>query len=77
MVRLGLDPEKVRREEERRKLAHLIEEAKWNMYAEKWELAEKHLEDANDRAVSLRDKKKIEEILALLVKCRNKEKAEL
>lgn len=65
------------KKEKRQQLDRQIEEAKWNMYAEKWDLAEKLLQRARDTAISLRDKAKIDEILALLVKCKNKEKVQV
>jgi hypothetical protein len=55
----------------------LIESARWNMYAERWDIAKDELEQARDLSVSLRDKYRIDEILALLVECDNREKPEI
>jgi hypothetical protein len=67
--------------EERRHRLHevksLIESAKWNMYAELWETAQNELEEARARAVFLRDKSIVDEILTLLAKCEDKEKPEI
>jgi vacuolar-type H+-ATPase subunit H len=71
------EKEAKRKKETRQAMERTIEEAKWNMYAEKWDLAEKQLQEARDEAVSLRDKGKIDEILELLVKCKNEQKVEL
>jgi vacuolar-type H+-ATPase subunit H len=71
------EKEAKRKKETRQAMERTIEEAKWNMYAEKWDLAEKQLQEARDEAVSLRDKSKIDEILELLVKCKNEQKVEL
>jgi hypothetical protein len=65
------------KKEPRQEIEKAIEEAKWNMYAEEWDLAETQLQSAKDRAVSLREKAKIDEILGLLIKCKNREKVEL
>ena len=54
-----------------------VRDAKWNMYAERWEKAKSELERANELAVFLRDKTKIDEILTLLKKCQSEEKVEL
>ena len=62
---------------QRQEIAYQLEEAKWNMYAEKWELAERYIQRARDIAISLRDKAKIDEALTLLQKCQNREKVEL
>lgn len=71
------EEEAKRKKATRQELDSLIEGAKWNMYAERWDLAEKQLVNAMDRAVSLRDKAKIDEILGLLKKCKDRQKAEL
>jgi len=71
------EKEAKRKKETRQAMERTIEEAKWNMYAEKWDLAEKQLQGARDKAVSLRDKDKIDEILELFVKCKNEQKVEL
>jgi len=67
----------IEREEKRRTKEGLIEEAKWNMYAERWDLAEGQLQGARDIAVYLRDKQEIGVILELLKKCESHEKVEL
>ena len=54
----------------------LVESARWNMYAELWKTAHDQLEEARIRAVSVRDKHVIDEILMLLAKCEDKEKPE-
>ena len=78
MSRLAEEEEKAREKKEpRQEMEKAIEEAKWNMYAEEWDLAETQLQSAKDRAVSLRDKDRIDEILGLLIKCKNREKVEL
>ena len=78
MSRLAEEEGKAREKKEpRQEMEKAIEEAKWNMYAEEWDLAETQLQSAKDRAVSLRDKDKIDEILGLLIKCKNREKVEL
>ncbi len=59
------------------KVKSLITSAKWNMYAELWKMAQNELEEARARAVSLRDRSIIDEILTLLAKCEDKEKPEL
>jgi hypothetical protein len=68
-------------EEGRRHRLHkaksLIESARWNMYAERWYIAKEELEEARDLSVSLREKYRIDEILALLVQCENREKPEI
>jgi hypothetical protein len=68
-------------EEGRRHRLHraksLIESARWNMYAERWDVAKDELEQARDLFISLRDKDRIDEILALLVGCDNREKPEI
>ena len=66
-----------KKKEQRQEMERTIEEAKWNMYAEKWDLAEKQLVRVRDTAVSLRDKSKIDEILGLLEKCSKLEKVKL
>jgi hypothetical protein len=55
----------------------LVESAKWNMYAELWKTAQNELEEARIRAVSVKDKHLIDEILTLLAKCEDKEKPEI
>ena len=76
--RLAEEEGKARKKNEpRQEMEKTIEEAKWNMYAEEWGLAENQLQSAKDRAVSLRDKDKIDEILGLLIKCKSREKVEL
>jgi hypothetical protein len=68
-------------EEGRRHRLHrvksLIESARWNMYAELWDIAKDELEEARSLSVSLRDKYRIDEILALLAECENREKPEI
>jgi hypothetical protein len=68
-------------EEGRRHRLHkaksLIESARWNMYAERWCIAKNELEEARSLSVSLRDKYGIDEILALLAECENREKPEI
>jgi hypothetical protein len=71
------EKEAKREKETRQEMERTIEDAKWNMYAEKWDSAEKQLQGARDKAVSLRDKDKIDEILALFEKCKNEQKVEL
>ena len=58
-------------------LKSLVESAKWNMYAELWKTAQDQLEEARIRAVTVRDKGIIDEILILLAKCEDKEKPEV
>jgi hypothetical protein len=65
------------KEENKQKMEELIEDAKWQIYAEMWQPAENSLNEALKNAVNLRDKTKIDEILSLLEKCRRKEKVEL
>lgn len=78
MSRLAEEEGKARKKNEpRQEMEKTIEEAKWNMYAQEWDLAENQLQSAKDRAVSLRDKDKIDEILGLLIKCKKREKVEL
>jgi hypothetical protein len=71
----------VKGEDERRhglqRVKSLVESAKWNMYAELWKTAQNQLEEARIRAVSVKDKCSIDEILALLTKCEDKEKPEI
>ena len=68
-------------EDERRRRLHsvksLVESAKWNMYAELWKTAQDQLEEARVRAVSVKDKHLIDEILMLLAQCEDKEKPEI
>jgi hypothetical protein len=68
-------------EDERRCRLHsvksLVESARWNMYAELWKTAQDQLEEARVRAVSVKDKHLIDEILMLLAKCEDKEKPEI
>ena len=60
-----------------RSVKSLVESAKWNMYAELWKTAQDQLEEARVRAVSVKDKHTIDEILMLLAKCEDKEKPEV
>jgi hypothetical protein len=60
-----------------RSVESLVESAKWNMYAELWKTAQDELEEARIRAVYVRDKHVIDEILMLLAKCEDKEKPEI
>jgi len=71
------EKEAKKKKDQRQEMERTIEEAKWNMHAEKWDLAEKQLVRARDTAVSLRDKSKIDEILGLLKKCKEHQKVEL
>ena len=68
-------------EDEGRRRLHdvksLVESARWNMYAELWKTAQDQLEEARVRAVSVKDKHLIDEILMLLAKCEDKEKPEI
>ena len=63
--------------EKRQQIEKLIADAKWNMYAEMWELAKNSLNQAKAIAVLLHDKAKIDETLVLLAKCDKREKVEL
>ena len=76
MSRMGISVNSEEKEKQE-EMERTIEEAKWNMYAEKWDLAEKQLQGVRDTAVYLRDKDKIDAILELLKKCKAHEKVEL
>jgi hypothetical protein len=67
----------IEKKEKQREKERLIEEAKWNMFAERWDLAERQLQGARGIAVDLRDKKEIGVILELLKKCEAHQKVEL
>ncbi|MGD0978601.1 MAG: hypothetical protein ABR962_05600 [Candidatus Bathyarchaeia archaeon] len=71
------DEDTAQKREKQQGLERSIEEAKWDMYAERWDLAEKQLQEARETAVRLRNKDKIDVILELLGKCKAKEKVEL
>ena len=74
----SFDAEKEEEEERQRaEIESSIEEAKWNMYAKRWDKAEDHLQNAISSAITLRDKKKIDELLSLLAKCEKNESVEV
>jgi hypothetical protein len=71
------EEETAQKKEKQQGLERAIEEAKWDMYAERWDLAEKQLQEARETAIRLRNKDKIDAILELFRKCTAKEKVEL
>jgi hypothetical protein len=55
----------------------LVEEAKWNMYGEEWETALNKLQNAKVSAIAIKDKDRIDNILELMHKARNRQKVEI
>lgn len=63
--------------EKSKEIDRLVEEAKWNMYGEEWETAVQKLEKAKNIAIAIKDKAKIDSVLALIHNARNQQKVEL